>query len=94
MLPGLRITNVRFTSASEADLLSGLLGFATCVINKFLVLDGIAVRQTQDGHLALSFPAQRDKNGHQRFPVRPIDDRARRAFERQVLGALDLDSSR
>ena len=94
MFRKLKVTNVEFVGATEADIRTGLLGYVSCVVNGSLALDGIAVRQTSDGHLTLSFPARRDWLGRQRFPVRPFDDRARLEIERQIFRALGLEATR
>ena len=50
------VTEVRFNRASDHDAATGLLGWVSLVLNGRLQLDGVAVRQTQDGGLRLSFP--------------------------------------
>ena len=86
----LRISDVHFTAASPAQVQAGLLGFVGCTLNSSLRLDGIALRRTADGRVALSFPARRDASGRQHFYVRPLDDRARREIEHHVFNALGL----
>ena len=56
-----------------------------------LKLDGVAVRRTLSGRLALSFPERRDGNGRSHALVRPFDDATRRAIEVQVFSALARD---
>ncbi len=90
---GIVSSSVKFVPARDADKQRGLLGFVTCVAGN-LVLDGIAVRRTQEGQLTLSFPERRGRGG-ERYPyIRPLDDDARRAIEREILGAINLDGSR
>ena len=81
------VTAVQFTPAGDAERQTGLLGWVTCVLGDLLRLDGIAVRRTRVGRLALSFPRGRGKHP----PVRPSDDEARRAIERQIFDAIGLD---
>ena len=80
------VTSVRFTPASDPVQRSGVLGWVTCAVGT-LVLDGITVRRTREGRLTLSFPRGRGKYP----PVRPLDDEARRAIEREILAAIDLN---
>ena len=89
--PRIALSSVRFTPAGAADQRRGLLGFVACTVGA-LVLDGIAVRRTRDdGRLVLSFPA-RSGAGGRKFPyIRPLDDRARRDLQREILGAIGLD---
>ncbi len=84
--PAITVSGVRFSPAGESEQRTGLLGWVACSYG-LVRLDGIAVRQTLDGRLALSFPRGRGKCP----PVRPLDDGARRAIERQILEAIDLD---
>lgn len=83
---GLEVTEAWLTPALLRDRRRGLLGYVRCVLNGSVVLDGITVRRTLDGRLTLSFPRGRG----QRPPVRPLDDEARRALERGILGAIGL----
>ena len=84
------VTSIRFAPAGEADRRTGLLGWITCTVGH-LVLDGITVRRTREGRLTLSFPARRSRGGEQHAYIRPLDDRARLAIEREVFRAIDLD---
>ena len=68
---GCAISSVRFAPASDADQRAGLLGFVTCTMGN-LVLDGITVRRTRAGQLALSFPERRD--GTRAVPIREWGD--------------------
>ncbi len=83
MADEITVGQVQFTRAAPVDRAAGLLGWISCSIGVVRV-DGLAVRRTRDGRLTLSFPRGRGK----RQPVRPVDDRARREIERQVLDAL------
>ncbi len=78
-------STIRFSPARAADHSTGLLGFVTCQVGG-LLLDGIAVRRTRDDRITLSYPRGRGKCP----PVRPVNDAARVAIEREVLGAIDL----
>jgi hypothetical protein len=89
----IRISGVRFAAAAGKERQIGLLGWVTCLVNGRLRLDGIAVRRTLEGRLALSFPARRDGEGRQHPLVRPLDDRTRREIERQVFAALGLEEA-
>ena len=82
------VSEVSFTSASREERRTGLLGWVAVVINGALKIDGLTVRQTREGRLALSFPARRDRQDRVHFVVRPISDEARRTIERQVLAQL------
>jgi hypothetical protein len=49
------------------------------------------VRKTLEGRCSLAFPARRLAGKRRHFYVRPLDDRARRDIEHQVLRALNLE---
>ncbi len=79
-----------FSSASPRDNELGLLGWVTLEVGGLLLLD-VALRRTRGaGRLALSFPERRDANGRRHSLIRPVDDRARREIERQVLAMVRL----
>ena len=85
------VSHVRFTAAPDATQETGLLGWLSLVLNGSLQLEGVTLRRTAHGRLALSFPARRDASGRQHAYVQPLDDRARREIERQVFMALGLE---
>ena len=85
-----QITIVSFSTAPARDRERGLIGWLSLEVDGLLVLDGVALRRTRAGRLALSFPAPTDRRGRRRALVRPLDDRARRAIEGAVLEALSL----
>lgn len=72
---------------SDDDVRSGLLGYLS-VSYGTLVLDGLVLRRTADGRLAISFPARTDRAGRRHSYIRPADDQARIAIEREILGQL------
>lgn len=87
------ITNIHFAAASKPEVETGLLGYVTATFNGALRVDGVALRRTINGRLALSFPARRDSMGNQHPFIAPIDDAARRDIETQVFSALGLIES-
>ena len=72
---------------TDEEVCSGLLGYLS-VIYHDLVLDGITLRQTADRRFTLSFPARTDRAGRRHAYVRPADDAARIAIEREILAQL------
>lgn len=73
--------------ASDQESRTGLLGYVSVFLGD-LVVDGITLRRTAEGRLALSFPARTDRAGRRHPYVRPIDDEARQAIERKILSEL------
>lgn len=83
----IHLSRIRFTPASERDVQRGLLGWVACRCGA-LDLDGLALRRTARGTLAISFPERRDGRGRAHPYIAPVDLEARRALEDQVLRAL------
>ena len=86
--PLIAISEVSFTTASGHDARAGLLGWIRATVNDSLRLDGLTLRRTESGRLAISFPSRRDSSGRRHFFVRPVNDDARREVERQIIEAL------
>ena len=86
----IRVSEVKFRSASPPDQETGLLGWASATYGG-LRLDAIAVRRTCDRKITLSFPSRRDNQGRRHFLVKPLNDASRRDFEHQILSALRID---
>lgn len=84
------VSCVAFTSAAQEDVERGLLGFISLLINGVLAIDGVSLRRTREGRLALSFPSRKDARGKLHPIVRPLDDATRVAIEQQVFAALGL----
>ncbi|MFO1053972.1 MAG: hypothetical protein U1F36_17280 [Planctomycetota bacterium] len=90
-MTALTLSSVRFTRGSDQDVRAGLLGFVEFTIGERLRIDGVTVRRTRDGRLALSFPARRDRAGVDHPFIRPIDDATRRLLESAVFEALGIE---
>ena len=88
---GLRVTDVRFCTASAADVAKGLLGWIAFELNDELRVDGCALRRTLEGALIVSFPGRRDRKGSLHYFVRPLNDRVRRDLQRQIVEALGIE---
>ena len=86
------ISDVRFTPASADKRSQGLLGWLSLTAGIWR-LDSLTIRRTHDGRLAVSFPVRVDGKGRQHPIVRPLDDRARRMIEREILAQLGLQGS-
>ena len=84
------VTEVRLSPVTRQDRQRGLLGFVRCVLGGSVLIDGVALRRTTDGVLALSFPVRRRARGRFHGVLRPLDNRARLEIERQVFAALGL----
>jgi hypothetical protein len=82
------ISGIVFRPAPRHEVKKGIIGWASFRVNDALEIQGVAVRFTADRRYVLSFPAKRDGHGGRHFYVRPLDDRARRDIEHQVLRAL------
>lgn len=83
--PQIRVRS--WVRGSAEDVRSGLLGWISIEVADLLV-DGIALRKTTSGRLALSFPSRTARDGRRHPLVRPLDDQARREIEHEILGQL------
>ena len=81
----------RFTAAGRAEQKTGLLGWIAFSVNGHFRIDGVTLRRTADGRLALAFPARIASDGRKRSVVWPPTEEARTAVERQVFSALHID---
>ena len=76
-----------WVKGSDEDQRSGLLGFLSVQYGT-LVLDGLTLRRTASGKLAISFPARTDRSGRKHPLIRPADDAARTEIEDELLWQL------
>lgn len=88
----LAVTDLRLTAAGPDLQRTGLLGWISCTLGGTLRVDGITLRRTAEGRLALSFPARKDRNGVLHPLLRPLDDATRAEIERQILGQLGMET--
>ena len=80
---------LRFNPAPTRLTRRGMRGWLTLRIDR-LVVDGVSLRESPNGALALSFPERRDSANRRHAVVRPQDDGTRRAIEEQVFSALGV----
>jgi DNA-binding cell septation regulator SpoVG len=84
------LTEITISPASERDADTGLLAFLALELDGLVQVDGIALRMTEQGLLALSFPSRTSRRGTKHSLVRPRDQAARAAIERTILTALGI----
>jgi hypothetical protein len=87
------ITHINFERSTPEQAESGLVGWIEIIVGGILRIDGVALRRTTAGRLALSFPERVDACGRRHPILRPVDDLARRELERSVFAALGIDGS-
>lgn len=75
---------------SADDERQGLLGFLSVTYGPW-IFDGITLRRTADGRLAVSFPARSDRSGRKHALIRPIDSETRESIERELLRQLERE---
>lgn len=83
---------LRFTDGGS----DGLLAWASCVINNSIFLNNIAVRESDDGGIRLTYPAK-PSQGQRRFyyfnPItREAADAVEQAVQEQILKLLPRES--
>jgi DNA-binding cell septation regulator SpoVG len=84
------MTSISITPASERDADTGLLAFIALELDGLVRVDGVALRLTEDGRLALSFPTRTSRRGTKHALLRPVNSAARAAIERTIFGALGI----
>ena len=67
----------------------GMMGWLRLRVDGLLI-DGVSLRESPGGALALSFPERRDAAHRRHAIVRPLDDETRTAIESQVFAALGV----
>ena len=85
------LTEFRFAAANRMEMKTGLLGWIAFTINDTLRVDGVTLRKTAEGRLALSFPAKTASDGRKRSILWPVSNTARQDLESQVFEALNFD---
>ncbi|MCK6446184.1 MAG: hypothetical protein L6Q99_07295 [Planctomycetes bacterium] len=86
-----RVTDIAFKAAPRAMEARGLLGWVRFTLDGRYGVDGVGVRRTASGRLALAFPERIDGHGRAHSVLRPLDVATRRGIEVQVFDALARD---
>ena len=89
-MTGADISRIAFVRSNQVESRTGLLGWCSFTLGNLVRVDGVCVRRTRAGRLALSFPSRRDRAGNDHPYIRPIDDATRRQLEATILSALGL----
>jgi DNA-binding cell septation regulator SpoVG len=84
------LTSIAISPASERDADEGLLAFLALELDGLVQIDGVALRLTEDGRLALSFPTRTSRRGTKHSLLRPVSSAARAAIERTIFEALGI----
>ena len=84
---------IRVTPASRWDRRRGLLAYARVELGPYEI-DGIAVRRTRGGRLAVSYPRRTAGDGTAHVTFIPTDPRVRAALEQEILAAYRQQEDR
>ena len=84
----------RFVPADADHMKTGLMGWVSFALNNALRIEGVTLRRTAGGRLALSFPVKVSRDGKKHSLISPLSDEARQDIEQQVFIALHLDTRR
>ena len=85
----MKITGLEYVPAPDHLVATGLLGWASFVLDGQIRLSGIGVRTTRGGRLALAFPFRDDAYGRRWTYVQPVGDAHRVELEREVLAQIE-----
>ena len=80
----IRLSDVRFVHGSQRDVERGLLAYARVALGPYKI-DGIAVRRTLEGTLAISYPKRTAEDGTAHTYFLPTDPEVRAALEGEIL---------
>ncbi len=78
------VTDLQYIPADETHRRAGLRGWVRVELAGAVVVDGLAIRRTHDGHLLITWP--RRPNG--RLVATPASEAARRRIETAILQAF------
>ena len=81
----LHVRSISITPSPAADQQRGLLAYASVALGPYKI-DGITVRRTRAGKLAISYPTRTAGDGTAHAYFLP-DPAAREAFEKEILNA-------
>lgn len=85
----MKITGLQYVPAPDNLVATGLLGWASFVLDGQVRLSGIGVRTTRGGRMTLSFPFRDDGFGWRWTYIQPVGDAHRVALEREVLRQIE-----
>jgi len=86
----LKVSEVKVRLVDRSE--DGLIGWASCVVNGSLYLNNIAIRQSRDGQVILTFPAKKSRGNSRYFYFNPISHEAARALEEAIIDKLKVAS--
>jgi DNA-binding cell septation regulator SpoVG len=70
------------------DPSGSLIGWASCIVNGCLFLNGIQIRESAEGSTFLTFPCQISAQDKRHFFFNPINRNAHRAVEEAILDRM------
>ena len=82
----LEITEVKIRLLDDPS--GSLLGWASCIVNGCLFLNGIQIRETAEGKVFLAFPSQMSARDKRHFFFNPINREAHSVFEEAILDRM------
>ena len=82
------ITDISLTPSTPEEVREGIAAWIRCVIGGLIVIDGIPLRCTRDGQLAITFPACADATTRRHPFIRPTDAAAGEVLVRAIADAL------
>lgn len=81
-------SEMQFNEAKPAQKDKGLLGWVSFNVFEMFRFNALAVKQTREGVVSLSYPANISSRGKQYHYVRPLNDEVRLKVEAEILGQL------
>lgn len=82
------VSDVRFAAASPELRAKGVRGWASCLFDGWLQVDGLAVRRAADGRVLVSFPVRTDADGKKHAYFLPIAPETQAEIAAQVIAEV------
>ncbi len=83
----MKITEIKFRMSED----SGLLAWASCVLEDGMFLNNIAIRKKYDGSIYLNFPRYKSGSGNEYAYFKPINAEVYQEIKTALLNALGVD---
>lgn len=83
-----RVSKVQFRPAAGAQRDEGIVAWVSFVVDRGVIVDGVAIRRTLAGELVVIWPGHRDVRGKIHHHVRPVDDGTRQEIDAELIERL------
>ncbi len=79
---------MQFNAAPEKHREKGVIGWVSFDIYESFRVNAVVVKENREGHVSLSYPANKSPDGTLHHYVRPLNNETRLQVEDEILGVL------